>query len=111
VEDNRDSRSALRLLPEFSGHQVEEAADGEEGVRKALAWGPEVAVVDIGLPLLDGYGVARRLKAALGGRALLIALTGYGSPEDKRRAIEAGFAHHLTKPAEPGDLLRLLRPA
>jgi two-component system CheB/CheR fusion protein len=70
-----------------------------------------VAVVDIGLPVLDGYEVARRVRSALGGRVVLIALTAYGCPEDVRRAFEAGFAHHLTKPAEPGDLLRLLRPA
>jgi CheY-like chemotaxis protein len=67
--------------------------------------------VDIGLPLLDGYEVARRLRAALGDRVRLIALTGYGSPEDRRRAFEAGFSHHLTKPADPDELRRLLQPA
>jgi CheY-like chemotaxis protein len=78
-------------------------------VRKALSWQPAAAVVDIGLPLLDGYEVASRLRQALDDRILLIALTGYGQPEDRSRAFAAGFDHHLTKPAEPADLLRLLR--
>jgi CheY-like chemotaxis protein len=111
VDDNPDGREMLKLLLELYGYQVEEAKDGREGVEKALAWEPEVAVVDIGLPLLDGYEVARQLKAALGDRVLLIALTAYDSPEDIRRAFAAGFDHHLTKPADVGDLLRLLRSA
>jgi CheY-like chemotaxis protein len=110
VEDNPDGRETLRLLLELYGHIVEEAADGREGVEKALAWQPEVAVVDIGLPLLDGFEVARRLRAALGGHVLLIALTAYGQPEDIRLAFRAGFDHHLTKPADVGELLRLLQP-
>jgi CheY-like chemotaxis protein len=65
--------------------------------------------VDIGLPLLDGYEVARRLRQALDGLIVLIALTGYGQPEDRRRAFVAGFDHHLTKPADPEHLVRLLR--
>jgi CheY-like chemotaxis protein len=108
VEDSPDGRAMLRLLLELYGFQVEEAADGRQGVEKALAWRPEAAVVDIGLPVLDGYEVARRLKAALGGRVVLIALTAYGKPEDIRRACEAGFDYHLTKPADVEELLRLL---
>ncbi len=108
VEDNPDGREILKLLLELYGHEVEVAADGRQGVEKALAWGPDVAVVDIGLPGLDGYAVARRLRAALGGRVVLIALTAYGQPEDIRQASEAGFDHHLTKPAEADRLLRLL---
>ena len=65
VEDSPDGRAMLRLLLELYGFQVEEAADGRQGVEKALAWRPEAAVVDIGLPVLDGYEVARRLRAAL----------------------------------------------
>jgi CheY-like chemotaxis protein len=83
---NPDTRDTLCWLLRLSGFQVEQAWDGAEGVRKALAWRPEAAVVDIGLPLLDGYEVARRLRAALDGPLLLIALTGYGQPEDRRRA-------------------------
>jgi CheY-like chemotaxis protein len=108
VEDNEDSRATLRALLELWGHQVQEAADGVEGVRKALDWRPEAAVVDIGMPLLDGYGVARRVRAALGSRILLVALTAY---RDRQRALEAGFDEHLVKPAEPEHLARLLQQA
>jgi CheY-like chemotaxis protein len=111
VEDNRDTRESLKFLLETWGHRVEAAADGRQGVAWGVAWVPDVAVLDIGLPVLDGYQVARQLKAALGGRVRLIALTGYGSPEDKERAFAAGFAHHLTKPPDPEELRRLLRPA
>src|SRR5262249_54970115 len=82
VGDNPDGRMILRLLLEHYGHQVEEAADGREGVEKALAWQPEVAFVDIGLPVCDGFEVARQVKAALGGRVVLVALTAYDGPED-----------------------------
>jgi CheY-like chemotaxis protein len=109
VEDNPDCRKTLCLLLTLNGFQVEQASDGQEGVRKALAWQPEAAVVDLGLPLLDGYEVARRLRAALDGRILLIALTGYCQPEDPNRAFAAGFDHHLIKPARPDDLVRLLQ--
>jgi CheY-like chemotaxis protein len=108
VDDNADGRMILRLLLEYHGHRVEEAADGREGVEKALGWQPEVAVVDIGLPLLNGFEVARRVKAALGRSVTLIALTAYDGPEDVRRALAAGFDHHLTKAADPDRLLRLL---
>src|SRR4051812_44203886 len=99
VEDNADSRVSLGLLLESWGLQVEVAGDGQEGLRKALDWRPEAAVVDIGLPLLDGYEVARRVRA-LDGEVVLIALTGYGSPEDRRLAFQAGFDAHKTKPAD-----------
>src|SRR5205823_357735 len=78
VEDNPDTRRTLRILLELRGFQVQEAPDGQEGVRQALEWHPDVAVVDIGLPVLDGYEVARRVRAALDRRTLLIALTAYG---------------------------------
>ncbi len=111
VEDNPDGRRALQMMLQLWGHEVEAAGDGSQGVQKALADPPDVALVDIGLPGLDGYEVARRLRAALGSGVVLIALTAFGEAEDIRRASRAGFDHHLTKPAEPGDLLRLLRPA
>src|SRR4051812_41017617 len=104
VEDNPDGREVLRALLEHWGHEVEAAGDGQQGVDKALAWGPDAAVVAIGLPLLDGYQVARRVRAALANRVRLIALTAYGSPEDRRRAYESGFDVHLTKPADPQEL-------
>jgi CheY-like chemotaxis protein len=111
VEDHPDARESLRLLLEFWGHQVEVAADGLRGIQVALAWKPEVAIVDIGLPLLDGYEVARRVRAALRDAVFLIALTAYGSPEDRQRAYEAGFDVHLTKPADPGEIRPLLASA
>jgi signal transduction histidine kinase/CheY-like chemotaxis protein len=108
VEDNPDGRETLRTMLEMWGHQVEVAADGQQGLDQALALRPEVALVDIGLPLLDGYELARRVRAALGREIFLIALTGYGQPHDYRRAFEAGFDAHLVKPAEPEELHELL---
>jgi CheY-like chemotaxis protein len=108
VEDQPDARESLRLLLEVWGHQVEAAPDGLQGVQIATAWKPEVAIVDIGLPVLDGYEVARRVRAALRDAVLLIALTAYRSPKDIRRAHEAGFDIHLAKPADPGRIRRLL---
>jgi len=96
------------MLLETRGYCVQEAGDGQEGVRKALDWKPDVAVVDIGLPLLNGYEVARQVKAALDDRIRLIALTAYGRPEDRERAFQAGFDVHLTKPADPDELCRHL---
>jgi two-component system, sensor histidine kinase len=106
VEDDADSRDTLGLLLRLWGHEVEVAADGREGLERALAWRPDVAVVDIGLPLLDGYEVAKRVRAALGPAVRLIALTAY---DDRRRALDAGFDHHLRKPADANELARRLR--
>ena len=98
VEDNVDARQTLRMLLETLGHEVHEAADGEAGVAAALDRRPDLVFVDIGLPRLDGYEVARRLREAkLGAR--LVALTGYGRDDDVERAREAGFDEHLLKPA------------
>jgi signal transduction histidine kinase len=108
VEDNDDAREILRLLLELGGHKVECAADGREGVEKAVQYQPEIAFIDIGLPILDGYEVAERTRAALGDSIFLIALTGYGQPEDRQRALEAGFNEHLTKPIEPSRLRDML---
>ena len=106
IEDNVDARQALRMLLETVGHEVHEAADGEAGVAAALRLTPDLVLVDIGLPLLDGYEVARRLKAA-NGDVRLIALTGYGRDEDKKRSQEAGFDAHLLKPVSI-DRLRVV---
>jgi CheY-like chemotaxis protein len=109
VEDNADVRDGLRLLLEEWGHRVEEAVDGPSGVARALDVRPDVALVDIGLPGIDGYAVARQIREAPGGGEIrLVALTGYGQPEDRRRALDAGFDTHLVKPVDPDDLLRLL---
>ena len=108
VEDNDDARDALRMLLELDGHVVEAAAEGNEALEIARGKDPDVALVDIGLPGIDGYEVARRIRAADSKRPLLIALTGYGQPEDRRRAAEAGFDSVLVKPVDPNALSDLL---
>jgi CheY-like chemotaxis protein len=98
IEDNSDLREGLKRLLEQVGHEVLSSPDGEDGVVKALARHPDVILVDIGLPRLDGYEVAARLRPALAPDVLLIAVSGYGSQQDRRRALDAGFDVHLTKP-------------
>jgi CheY-like chemotaxis protein len=99
VEDEADAREGLRMLLEASGYAVETAADGLDGLAKLLDGPPDAAVVDIDLPGLNGYEVARRARAAPASRGVrLIALTGYGRDRDRRAAAEAGFDRHLTKP-------------
>ena len=118
VEDNDDAREMLALLLEGRGFEVDTAPDGARGVERAQQGRYDAAVVDIGLPGLDGYEVARRVRAAedededTGGgarRMLLIALSGYGRSEDRERSAAAGFDHHLVKPVEPDELCKLLR--
>jgi CheY-like chemotaxis protein len=112
VEDNTDAREVLRLALTLDGHQVHEAADGAEGVEAALRLAPDAALIDVGLPTLDGYAVARQIRAAeRGTRMLLVALTGYGQAEDRRRALEAGFDVHLVKPVTPERLTEVLQRA
>ena len=108
VEDNADAREAMRMLLELDGHLVMAAAEGAEALELARSKDPDVALVDIGLPGIDGYEVARRIRAGGERRPLLIALTGYGQPEDRRRAAEAGFDSLLVKPVDPSGLSSLL---
>ncbi len=109
VEDNPDIGETLRDLLQILGHRVELAGDGLRGVQLALATQPDAALVDIGLPGIDGYEVARRLRATDQGKDIvLVALTGYGRPEDRDRALESGFDAHLVKPVDPEELNRLL---
>jgi CheY-like chemotaxis protein len=108
VEDNPDSRELLALLLERLGHRVYSAEDGPSGVAEALARRPDVLLVDIGLPGLDGYGVARRVRNELGHEVYMIALTGYGQPDDRRRALDAGFDAHFTKPLDMQAIDELL---
>jgi signal transduction histidine kinase/CheY-like chemotaxis protein len=108
VEDGADNRESLQELLEGLGHRVDTAVDGEHGVEQALAGRPEVALVDIGLPRLDGYEVARRIRGAMGSKIFLIALTGYGQPDDRARAAAAGFDVHITKPLDFRTLERLI---
>ena len=107
IEDNEDAREMLRNLLQLSGHEVHEAGDGATGVEQARRVRPEAALIDIGLPGMDGYEVARRIRADLPGTRL-VALTGYGQPEDRDRALAAGFDVHLVKPVDPDQLERLL---
>jgi signal transduction histidine kinase/ActR/RegA family two-component response regulator len=108
VEDNDDSRELLSAFLVRRGHQVSTAADGLDGIVVATRDRPEVILVDIGLPGLDGYQVAERLRRELGGTPYLVALTGYGQPEDRARARAAGFDQHLTKPVDMAVLQRLI---
>ncbi len=109
VEDNDDARAMLHEALAFSGHDVREARDGATGLALAEQSPPDIALIDIGLPDLDGYEVARRLRASRGGRHMgLIAITGYGQAEDQRRAYEAGFDAHLTKPVAPERLRQVM---
>jgi CheY-like chemotaxis protein/anti-sigma regulatory factor (Ser/Thr protein kinase) len=112
VEDSRDSREMLRYVLEHAGHEVHEAADGPSGLRLILEIRPDIALVDVGLPGLDGYELARRARADEAGRAVrLVALTGYGLPDDLRRSEGAGFDAHLVKPVDPTRLAAIIRGA
>jgi CheY-like chemotaxis protein len=109
VEDNPDARETLRLLLELDGHRVATADTGERGIELALENRFTVALIDIGLPDVDGYHVARRIRSApAGDQVVLVALTGYGQPEDVRRAREAGFDAHVVKPVDPDALTKTL---
>ncbi len=109
VEDHADSREMLRTLLTLDGHHVEVAADGRAGLGLILDARPEVALIDVGLPELDGYEVARQVRRTPGSTMVrLVALTGYGQSYDRIRAQEAGFDLHLTKPVEPKELRRAL---
>jgi CheY-like chemotaxis protein len=109
IEDNPDAAASLQMLLEVLGHEVRTAATGPDGVREADVWRPDAVVCDIGLPGLDGYGVAAELvRLSVRSTARLIALTGYGDEESRSRAAQAGFHHHLTKPADPIVLQQLL---
>jgi PAS domain S-box-containing protein len=99
VDDNADSAESLAMILSLRGHEARTALDGQEALAVAREFRPEVVMLDIGLPGMDGYEVARRLRADYDG-ILLVALTGYGQDEDRRRSKEAGFDHHLVKPVD-----------
>ncbi|MCC2959076.1 response regulator [Massilia sp. IC2-278] len=109
IEDNEDGREMMATMLDVYGYPVLQSADGLDGVQQALSRLPSVALVDIGLPGIDGYEVARRLRANPDTQAMrLIALTGYGLAEDQRRVLEAGFDMHLVKPVDIAQLLGAL---
>jgi CheY-like chemotaxis protein len=109
VEDDADTARSMALLLEHFGHEVEVARDGPQAIAAARRRRPDFVLLDLGLPLMDGHEVARRLRQEAGCRqSILIAVTGYGQEEDRQRSRMAGIDHHLLKPADPGVLLPLL---
>ena len=109
VDDNRDAAESLAMMLALGGHQTAVAHAGDEALRAAPSFGPDVVLLDIGMPGMNGYEVARHLRDIPAcASAMLVALTGWGQEEDKRRAVEAGFDHHLTKPVDPEHLMQVL---
>jgi two-component system CheB/CheR fusion protein len=109
IEDNPDSREMLETILRLDGFEVESAEDGQQGLDAILAGRPDVALVDIGLPKLDGYEVARRVRELLGkSEIILVALTGYGQDKDREAVFRAGFDEHLVKPVNLENLKRVL---
>jgi CheY-like chemotaxis protein len=111
AEDIPDAAEMLRLFVEQLGHRVKVAADGVQAVAIAKEFEPQIALLDLGMPRMDGYEAARQIRAVLGSGAMLVALTGWGQEEDQQRARAAGFDHHLTKPADPDVVERLIAAA
>jgi len=109
VEDHEDTAEMYRMLLELAGHEVRVARTGEQGLallRDAL---PDLMLIDVGLPDINGYALARLVRAEPGGaRPILVAVTGYASPDDRARAHESGFDHHFSKPVDLGALAALL---
>jgi CheY-like chemotaxis protein len=109
VDDNVDAAASLAMILRIVGNEVRIAHDGEEGFNAALVFRPDVILLDIGMPRLNGFDTARRIRQEPWGRNVsLLALTGWGHDEDRRKSQDAGFDHHLVKPVEPEALLRLL---
>jgi CheY-like chemotaxis protein len=112
IDDNRDAAESMTVLLELWGHEVRIAYNGPDALSVAAEFRPDAALLDIGLPGMNGYEVASRLRELPGWReVMLVAVTGYGQDEDLRRSREAGFDHHLTKPVEPATLQDLLASA
>ncbi|HSN25161.1 MAG TPA: response regulator, partial [Kofleriaceae bacterium] len=107
VDDNADALAMLRAVLEELGCSVETAVDGPTALDKARAFRPDIALLDIGLPVMDGYELARRMREL--DDVHLIAVTGYGQESDKTRAIDAGFEHHLVKPVDLTKLMSIVR--
>jgi two-component system CheB/CheR fusion protein len=112
VDDNEDSAQTMAILLAMTGHAAEMAHDGPAALDLAIRFRPHVVLLDIGLPGMNGYEVARSLRAHPNtASAVLVAMTGYGQEEDRRRSQEAGFAHHLIKPVDPAALERVIASA
>jgi CheY-like chemotaxis protein len=109
VDDNRDSADSLGSMLRIMGNDTRIAYDGEAAVEAATAFRPDLILLDIGLPKLNGYEVCRRIRDQPWGKGMvLIALTGWGQEDDIRRSQQAGFDHHMVKPVEPNALTKLL---
>ncbi len=108
VDDNVDNTLGLARLLKLLGHEIRTAHDGPDAIREALAFRPEFILLDIGLPGMDGYQVARRLRQEGISEAVIIAITGYGQEEDRVRSRAAGFDHHLVKPVDYNALITLI---
>ena len=108
VEDNHDVRDLLALKLRRLGHDVSGVGDGVEGLKAIVETQPDLALVDLGLPGMDGFEVARRARQQFGNDVVLVAVSGFGQPDDKRRALESGFDEHITKPADVHDIESLL---
>ena len=109
ADDNVDAASTLAILLELLGNKVKQVNDGAAAVEAAASFRPQVALIDIGMPKLNGYQVCRQIRQQEGGMAMvIIAVTGWGQPEDRRKSADAGFNHHLVKPVNPSELTQLL---
>jgi CheY-like chemotaxis protein len=111
ADDNRDAAESLAIILRLEGHEVEVAHDGTAALESFAQQRPDVALLDIGMPKVNGYEVAKEIRARPEGRGvLLIAITGWAQDSDRARSRDAGFDHHLTKPVEPETLIELLAP-
>jgi CheY-like chemotaxis protein len=109
VDDNRDAAESMQVLLEIAGHEVILASDGHAALRMGAAFAPDVIVLDIGMPGMDGYETCRALrKEPWGSTVTAVALTGWGQDTDRRASKDAGFDGHLVKPAGPDELMTLL---
>jgi CheY-like chemotaxis protein len=109
VDDNQDAARSLAQLLHLLGHDVATAHDGFEAVELAASFRPDVVLLDVSLPGLGGHVVARRIREQPWGRnMLLVAATGWGRADDRRQSLEAGFDHHLVKPVDLGELVKLV---
>jgi DNA-binding response OmpR family regulator len=111
VDDNADAADSLAMLLQVRGDEVRVAYDGEEALFAEQQFKPDVLLLDIGMPKLSGYDVARRVRDARGPGVLLVAITGWGQEEDRQRARDAGFDHHFTKPVDYAALLAVIDQA
>jgi signal transduction histidine kinase/CheY-like chemotaxis protein len=110
VDDNEDGASSMAMWLESLGHTTRTAGDGIAGVQEAIAFEPDVVLLDLGMPRMNGFEAARRIRESLGSEPLIIAVTGWGQEAERRRSREAGFDHHLTKPVDVELLKRLMSP-